>query len=422
MAALDFKPVSESYLKRLRMPIQRGEYGQPKQFYPSIPEKEIVKYHSSMGVTPATPHRDDYGHFDRTNGGYLSAAGREDRNMKTSIPSMADNFDEKPQQNLPEEVKKARPMTSLQPTVVKVESDLRVKCRAKSAVVGPTSWQDRGETKNVLRGKMIYSGWKDPETGTSELYKKPDYEADKQKQVWSEPSLNKVIYRSATQRQMDEVNWDSKVPLPLPPPETTVEKHADPVNEKLRQIMQNKKEAPSDWQVLAKGWDYNQMRNQYLHQRRPYSYSSNYKTHQIPNYQGHCGGLGEIDDTYSSFYPLEVKRNDIPPYYGTGRSANIPGYTGNIWWLGLLPAHKYKPEKSQTTTFNIHSKMQTVAKSAPPSEYARREKLMKLVTTVPPHNPFRRSAREMETVDPLDVSGTKQSVGGGAKDATVYAA
>ena len=106
-------------------------------------------------------------------------------------------------------------------------------------------------------------------------------------------------------------------------------------------------------------------------------------------FQGHCGGLGEIDDTYSNFFPLEVKRNDVPPYYGTGRAANIPGYTGNIWWLGLLPAHKYKPEKSQTTTFNIHSKKQTVAKSAPPSDYARREKLMKLVTTVPPHNPFR---------------------------------
>ena len=419
MAALDFKPVSESYLKKLRMPIQRGEYGQPKQFYPSIPEKEIVKYHSSMGVTAATPHRDDYGTFDRTNGGYLSAAAREDRNMITKIPSMADNFDEKPQQNVPEEIKKSRPMMSVQPAIVKVESNLRVKCRAKSAVAGPSSWQDRGEPTNVLRGKMICAGWKDPETGVSELYKKPDFEPDKQKQVWSDPSLNRAIYRSATQRMLDEVNWDSKMPLPLPPPETTVEKHADPVNEKLRQIKQNKKEAPSDWQILAKGWDYEQMRNQYTHQHRPYSYSSYYKTHQIPNYQGHCGGLGEIDDTYSNFYPLEVKRNDIPPYYGTGRSANIPGYTGNIWWLGLLPAHKYKPDKSQTTTFNIHSKLPTT-KSAPPSEHARRENLMKLVTTVPPHNPFRRSAREFDNPDPLERSPSKQ--GGGGKDATIYAA
>ena len=185
---------------------------------------------------------------------------------------------------------------------------------------------------------------------------------------------------------MEDVNWDSKVPPPLPPAETTVEKHADPVNEKLRQIKSNRREKPTEWQMLAKGWDYNQMRNQYLHQKRPFSYSSLHKTHQIPDYKGHCGGLGERDDTYSEFHPLNVKRNDVPPYYGTGRTGNIPGYTGKIWWLGVLAAHNYKPENTDTTTLSTHVRLPPT--TAP--EHAKREKLTKLITSVPPHNPFRR--------------------------------
>ncbi|XP_075265519.1 uncharacterized protein LOC142357910 [Convolutriloba macropyga] len=405
-ASLDFKPASESYLKKLRMPVKRGMYEQPKQFESYLPEKEVVKFHQ-LGVQPATPHREDYGKFDRTNGGYLSAAAREDRQIESKIASMADQFDEKPQQNNPETVQKLRPMTSVQPRA-KVESDSRVKTRAKSAVVGPFSWQDRGELENVKRGKLIYSGWKDPQTGQSDLYTKPNYEPDKQKAVWSDRALSGSIYKSSAQRAMEDVNWDSKIPLPLPPPETTVEKHADPVNEKLRQIKENRKDEASEWQMLAKGWDYNQMRNQHLFQKRPYSYSSMYKTHQIPNYKGHSGGLGERDDTYSEFHPLAVKRNDVPPYYGTGRTGNIPGYTGKIWWLGVLSAHNYKPENSDTTMLSTHVRLPP----ASASEHAKREKLTKLITTVPPHNPFRRGeSTEIGGSEDVNKKATTQSAG-----------
>lgn len=297
-------------------------------------------------------------------------------------------------------------MTSaMVPRANKPESDLRLKSRAKSAVIGPYSWKDRGELENVKRGKVIYSGWKDPYTGQSDLYEKPNWDVDKQKAVWSDPALKESIYKSSTQRAMEDVNWDSKHVLPLPPPETTVEQDTDPVNEKLRQIKQNRKDTVSEWQLLAKGWDYHQMRNQYSHQKRPYSYSSYYKTHQIPNYKGHCGGLGEIDDTYSQFRPLAVKRNDVPPYYGTGRNGNIPGYTGKIWWLGVLSAHNYKPENSETTNLSTHVKLPPPKTAPDPvSDHLKRENLTKLVTTVPPHNPFRRSQREFDQIDPMTTS------------------
>ena len=44
---------------------------------------------------------------------------------------------------------------------------------------------------------MIYSGWVDPQTGKSELYKKPEFEVDKQKAVWSDKALTASIYKSA---------------------------------------------------------------------------------------------------------------------------------------------------------------------------------------------------------------------------------
>ena len=151
--ALEFKPASESYLKKLRMPVTRGNYDQPKQFQPNLPEKEVVKFHDT-GVTPATPHREDYGKFDRTNGGYLSAAAREEKQIDSRIPSMADNFDEKPQQNNPETIQKFRPMTSVT-RAIKTETDLRVKARAKSAVAGPYSWKERGELETVKRSDFV---------------------------------------------------------------------------------------------------------------------------------------------------------------------------------------------------------------------------------------------------------------------------
>ncbi|XP_062851206.1 protein SPMIP7 [Trichomycterus rosablanca] len=146
---------------------------------------------------------------------------------------------------------------------------------------------------------------------------------------WMDLAL-RYTYTSAAQRGYEDVDWDSRLPPCLKPPVTALEKMTDPLNQSF--ILKRYHSKPELWQVIGLQWDKRQLLSSDT-VRKP-----------------------------SSFHPT------------------IPGYTGK--------AHHDRPH---TSAISLTSAVFTppVTESSPkPSLYGRRAPFSRMVTTVPPSNPY----------------------------------
>ncbi|XP_066536005.1 protein SPMIP7 isoform X5 [Hoplias malabaricus] len=147
-----------------------------------------------------------------------------------------------------------------------------------------------------------------------------------------EKAARRYIYMSVSQRGYEDVDWDSKLPPRLKPPMTTLEKMADPVNQHFTLKRYNSR--PELWQAVGPHWNKHQLRATY-NAKKPVSF-------------GVVGSenMDGIDNPEQNFTPLTLLRTIMPPYTPTAQN------------------------------------------SLSSSAYGRRAPLSRMVTTVPPGNPY----------------------------------
>ncbi|XP_078145036.1 protein SPMIP7 [Centroberyx gerrardi] len=196
-------------------------------------------------------------------------------------------------------------------------------------------------------------------------------------------AVRRFVYTSTTQRSYEEVGWDAKLPRRLRAPDTTLEKMADPVNQ--RSSCRRYHGQPQLWQSIGTEWNRLQLRSR-SDARKPVSFCSRCsRSGQIPLYSGTIGSenMDNIDNMDEDFHPLTLLRNTIPPYTPTARRTTIPGYTGKAAYANsaadaavCIPALS-SPARSSGT--NRGSGSGVSGRAAP---------LSRMVTTAAPWNPF----------------------------------
>jgi len=206
------------------------------------------------------------------------------------------------------------------------------------------------------------------------------------------------FYKSSTQQQYQDVPWDNMLAPKQWAPTTTLEPKPDQVDQRY----QLKRYVPfaQTHQLVGKSWDAFQTRNGYYKNPQWIDFTSPCpRAQHIPLYGGCVGGdnLDNIDNQAVKFNPYTVKRVNIPREAETAHRPNIPGYAGcTLYRSNTLPAPHVRfsdtPEKTSTpqlrsTTSTVHQSMPSGAMSG----INKRESTMsKMVTTVPPCNPFNR--------------------------------
>ncbi|XP_071378678.1 protein SPMIP7 [Centroberyx affinis] len=196
-------------------------------------------------------------------------------------------------------------------------------------------------------------------------------------------AVRRFVYTSTTQRSYEEVGWDAKLPRRLRAPDTTLEKMADPVNQ--RSSCRRYHSQPQLWQSIGTEWNRLQLRSR-SDARKPVSFCSRCsRSGQIPLYSGTIGSenMDNIDNMDEDFHPLTLLRNTIPPYTPTARRTTIPGYTGKAAYANSaadaavsIPALSIPAHSSGT---NRGSGSGVSGRAAP---------LSRMVTTAAPWNPF----------------------------------
>ncbi|XP_014056253.2 spermatogenesis-associated protein 48 [Salmo salar] len=203
---------------------------------------------------------------------------------------------------------------------------------------------------------------------------------------WIEKAAQRYIYTSVAQRGYEDVGWDSKLPRRMKPPATTLEKMADPVNRHFTQKCYHSK--PELWQAIGAHWNRHQLRAR-NEVRKPITFTSPCpNTCQIPLYGGVVGSMNmdNIDKTGHDFYPLTMQRTTLPPYTPTAHRPTIPGYTGKSHYDGARSSGFSLPLLPSSAPWTNQGLWN-------PPAYARTAPLSRMVTTVPPQNPFLHSKR-----------------------------
>ncbi|XP_028845017.1 spermatogenesis-associated protein 48 [Denticeps clupeoides] len=196
---------------------------------------------------------------------------------------------------------------------------------------------------------------------------------------WMEMAIRRHFDTSVTQRSYEEVAWDIKLPPRVKPPATTLEKRADPVSQ--RSAPQRYQGRPQAWQAVGHHWNRHQLRAK-NEVRKPITFTSP-KSGQISS---DCGGsehMDNVDNGHEDFTPLTLLHHRIiPQYTPTAHRPTIPGYTGK--------AHhdRDRPSGQSLITTPLASRSSWGGPA-----YGRTAPLSRMVTTVPPHNPFLRPPR-----------------------------
>lgn len=258
----------------------------------------------------------------------------------------------------------------------------------------PTAWNSRKMLDISIRSKL--GGWTsdiDPRKlqGGNERPKTSPAEDNRSSR---DKLALKYMYGTSTQRGYEEVPWDNFLPSKLWPPVSTMESKPDNVSQ--RWYNKRYDQAAQEWQAVGRGLDMFLPRKGY-YQNRPINFSSSCsRVQQIPLYSGCIGAenLEEIDNTNEKFSPYTVKRSAVPRPSETGHRPNIPLYTGCTLWQGYYaPAHSKPSEREylQPTTTTVHK---SIPVESPPSDHKRNAQMSKMVTLVPPCNPFNSYEKE----------------------------
>ncbi|KAL7877692.1 hypothetical protein SRHO_G00043350 [Serrasalmus rhombeus] len=246
-------------------------------------------------------------------------------------------------------------------------------------------WNSRTKSESAtqarLQGRTAEVGTEPSLSKTAWSTKSP--ERDARSTALSEfvdKAARRYIYTSVAQRSYEDVDWDSKLPPRLKPPMTTLEKMPDPVNQHF--TLKRYHSRPELWQAVGPHWNKRQLRATF-NAKKPVSFTSPCpKSGHIPLYSGVVGSqnMDNVDSPEQDFKPLTVLRTILPPYTPTAHRLTIPGYTGK--------ALHDRPHTSAISHPSAILALPSPGSSLPPSAYGRRAPLSRMVTTVPPCNPY----------------------------------
>ncbi|KAK3108180.1 hypothetical protein FSP39_002755 [Pinctada imbricata] len=331
------------------------------------------------------PYR-DYDNIVDPVSGFVSAGGDADRGTGHKKIKSLVQLNDVPQSEAPQSKNSDRKVENKAPPELK---------RSNTYEPGaPSFWNSRATSDSWIRSQL--GGWtsdhdprKEPaESGKwrskSAFVPKPPSE---QSRDGRDHLAMKYMYSSSTQKSFEEVPWDTMLPQKMWAPVKTLEDRPDMISQ--RYTLKRYDPAAQEWQGTGRAWDWFQRRNGYYKDGPINFVSPNPRIQQIPNYSGCIGAdnLDEKDNAKEPFNPYTVKRVNIPRYSETGHRPNIPGYQGCTLWQG-----KYKPAHGEPQVPNAQTSTAIVHKSMPispnTSNHKRESQMSKMVTTVPPCNPF----------------------------------
>lgn len=327
--------------------------------------------------------------------GFVSAAGDVERKTgETHIPSMVD-FNLTPQSNTPQSIHSVRLHCKSAPP------DLRRLSEKDSG--SPYKWNSRKMLDASIRAGL--GGWTsdypDQKTGAT-IQSGLRNSAEDTEKLLRDKLAHKYIYTPTTQRAYEEVPWDDTLKPMRWAPITTLEEKPDQVSYVFNRNRYDP--AHSEWQQAAPSWERAQSRRTTYKTNAPVPgtvfCSPCPRGGQIPLYGGCIGArnIEEIDNAGNTFTPLTMKRVEIPRPTETAHRPNIPGYAGCTLYRSEYNQSycEDKPERP-TTTATCYRTMPVTPNN---SEYRRNGSMSRLVTTVPPCNPYTQKDRADVVLQP----------------------
>ncbi|PVD29803.1 hypothetical protein C0Q70_09060 [Pomacea canaliculata] len=369
-------------IRQMKFPDLRGRHD-CESFQKSLDDPSFKVWNDEGDHSAYAPHRCFDNIIDPVSG-FVSVGGDVDRHTgHERIRSMV-QLNRTPQSADPKEKNSIRVNDPAAPPELRRENTW--------APGEPTKWNSRKVSDGWIRSQL--GGWTseyDPRKPAPELIRaksmyipKPPSEESK----YSRDHLAlRYLYSSSTQRGYEEVPWDTMLPPKMWAPVTTLENKPDQISQCFSQ--RRYEPAAQEWQALGRSFDWFQQRRGY-YKSAPITFCSPCpRAHQIPLYGGCIGAenLEEMDNVQESFHPFTIKRVIIPCPSETSHRPNIPGYKGCTLWQGYYaPAHSQVSEYTiQPTTLAVHRPMPL---SGPPNLVKREAEMSRMVTLVPPCNPF----------------------------------
>lgn len=250
----------------------------------------------------------------------------------------------------------------------------------------PTMWNSKKTLDISIRSKL--GGWTsdvDPREAASNRPHGSKLTSPEGKRSSRDQLALKYMYGTSTQRGYEEVPWDHFTPAKQWAPTTTAEDKPDQISQRWQNKRYDSK--AQEWQAVGRGLDWFLPRKCY-YKDQPINFSSPCpRRDQIPLYSGCIGAenLDEMDNAQQPFKPYTVMRSAVPKPSDTAHRPNIPGYEGCTLWQGYYaPAHSQHRQYLQPTTKAMHKEHPAES----PAEHKRNGQMSKMVTLVPPCNPF----------------------------------
>eukprot|EP00731_Ephydatia_muelleri_P008375 Em0004g713a len=192
------------------------------------------------------------------------------------------------------------------------------------------------------------------------------------------------MWSTATQRAYTEAGWEDRLATPLSPAPTGRESTPDPVTPQLN--IRRYHSTPEIWQSVTPEWDFVQTRvRSHCGAVQPgVNFCSPFRQQQqLPGYCGWAPGREDTDFPSGGFSAQLLVRSLQPSGTTISRGANIPGYMGHVHWTMTSPPNS----ANQLTSARTH---RHIPLDEEPSPFRRSSPLSKMITLVPPHNPFKR--------------------------------
>lgn len=190
-------------------------------------------------------------------------------------------------------------------------------------------------------------------------------------------------WSTATQRAYIDAGWGDRMSASLGPTPTSREPTPDPVTPQLN--VRRYHSSPEIWQIVTPEWDFVQTRVRSYGTSQPgTNFCSPYKQQQqLPGYFGYTPGRDELDSPCGVFSAQMLIRSLQPSGTNISRKANIPGYMGHVHWTKMSPPNS----ADHLTSARVHRRIPLEEEASP---FRRSSPLSKMITLVPPHNPFKR--------------------------------
>ncbi|XP_005109934.1 spermatogenesis-associated protein 48 [Aplysia californica] len=256
----------------------------------------------------------------------------------------------------------------------------------------PTQWNSRKTSDIWMRSKL--GGWTSDVDPRVTSAGRPQTSPEEQTRSSRDKLALKYMYGTSTQRGYEEVPWDHFLAPKMWPPTVTTEEKPDNISHRWH----NKRYDPAaqEWQAVGRGLDWFLPRKGYYKDESVTFCSPCHRTQQIPLYSGCIGAenLVELDNAKEPFHPYTVKRSAIPRPSETAHRPNIPLYSGCTLWQGYYaPAHSKPADREylQPTTTTFHK---SIPVEQTPVDHKRNAQMSKMITLVPPCNPFNSMEKE----------------------------